>query len=60
MHDLDSECGPSSFRMPELLSNGTALRKTGVLAFYGVPSVDTMPGDNLPCLQFQCYLGSMM
>jgi len=42
MHDLDVECGPSSFRTPELLSNGTALAKTGVLAFYRVVSVDTM------------------
>jgi len=42
VHDLDIECGPSSFRMPELLSNGTALPKTGVLAFYRVISVDTM------------------
>jgi len=42
MHDLDVECGPSSFRVPELLSNWTALPKTGVLAFYGVVSVDTM------------------
>jgi len=42
MHDLDVECGPSSFGIPELLSNGTALPKTGVLAFYGMVSVDTM------------------
>jgi len=42
MRDLDVECGPSSFRIPELLSNGTALSKTGVLAFYRVVSVDTM------------------
>ena len=41
MHDLDVECGPSSFRMPELLSYGTALPKTGVLAFCRVVSVDT-------------------
>jgi len=33
MHDPDVECGPSSFRVPELLSNGTALPKTGVLEF---------------------------
>ena len=42
MHDLDIEYGPISFRIPELLSNGTALPKTGVLAFYRVVSVDTM------------------
>jgi len=42
MHDLDVGCGPSSFRIPELLSNGTALPKTSVLAFYRVASVDTM------------------
>jgi len=42
MHDLDIECSPSSFRIPELLSNGTVLPKTGVLAFYRVVSVDTM------------------
>jgi len=42
MHDLDVECGPSSFRIPELPSNGTSLLKTGVLAFYRMVSVDTM------------------
>jgi len=42
MHDLDVECGPSSFYIPELLSNWTALPKTGVLAFYRVVSMDTM------------------
>jgi len=42
MHDLDVECGPSSFRTPELLSNGTAFPKAGVLTFYHVVSVDTM------------------
>jgi len=42
MHDLDVEYDPSSFRTPELLSNGTALPKTGMLAFYRVVSVDTM------------------
>jgi len=42
VHDLDVECGPSSFSIPELLSNGTALPKTGVLAFYHMVSVDTM------------------
>jgi len=42
MHDLDVECGPSSFRIPELLSNGTVLPKTGVLTFYPMVSVDTM------------------
>jgi len=39
-NDLDVECGPSSFRIPE--RNGTALPKTGMLAFYRVVSVDTM------------------
>jgi len=33
---------PQFFHIPELLSNGTALPKTGVLAFYCVVSVDTM------------------
>jgi len=42
MYDLDVECSPSSFRIPDLLSNGTALPKTGVLAFYNVVSVDTI------------------
>jgi len=42
MHELDIECGPSSFRIPELLSNGTALPKTGMLAFYRMVSVHTM------------------
>jgi len=42
MHDLDVGSGPSSFRIPELLSNGTALPKSGVLAFYRVVSLDTM------------------
>ena len=42
MHDLDEECGPSSFHIPELPSNGTVLPKTGVLAFYRMVSVDTM------------------
>ena len=42
MHDLDAQCGPSSFRIPELLSNGTALSKTGVLAFCGVVSADAI------------------
>ena len=42
MHDPDVECGPSAFRIPEPLSNGTAPPKTGVLAFYRVTSVDTM------------------
>jgi len=42
MHDLDVQCDPSSFRIPELLSDGTALSITGVLAFYRVVSVDTM------------------
>jgi len=34
MHDLDVECGPTSLHIPEILSNGTVLVKTGVLAFY--------------------------
>jgi len=42
MHDLDVECGPSSFCIPELLSNGIALPKTSMLVFYHVVSVDTM------------------
>jgi len=42
MHDLDIECSPGSFCIPELLSNGTALPKTGVISFYCVISVDTM------------------
>jgi len=42
MHDLDVECGPSCLRIPELLSKGTALPKTGVLAFYRMVSVDTV------------------
>jgi len=42
IHDLFVECGPGSFRMPELLPNGTALPKTGVLAFYRVASMDPM------------------
>jgi len=42
MHNLDVECGPSSFRIPELLSNGTALPKTGLLVFYRAVSVDTI------------------
>jgi len=42
IHDLDVECGPSAFRMSVLLSNWTALPKTGVLAFFRVVSVDTM------------------
>jgi len=42
MHALDVECGPSSFRMPELVSDGTALPKTGVLTFYCMVSVNTM------------------
>jgi len=42
MHDLDIECGTSSFRIAELLSNGTALPKSGVLAFFRVVSVDTV------------------
>jgi len=42
MHDLDVECGPSSFHIPKLLSNGTALPKTGVFAFYRMVSMDTM------------------
>jgi len=42
LHDPDVECGPSSFRIPELLSNATALLKTGVLAFYHVVSADTI------------------
>jgi len=46
IHDLDVECGPNSFRIPELLSNGTALPKTGVLAFYRVVSADTKNGNN--------------
>jgi len=41
MHVLDVECGPSSFHIPELLSNGTVLPKTGMLAFYCMVSVDT-------------------
>ena len=56
MHELHVECGPSSFCIPELLSNGTAL-KGGVLAFHHVVSVDTM---RCRCLQFQRYLGYMM
>jgi len=32
----------SSFRIPELLSDGTALLKTGELPFYRVVSVDTI------------------
>ena len=51
MHDVDEECGSSSFRMPELLSNGTALPKTGVLGFYRVVSVDTMR-CNFPVCSF--------
>jgi len=42
MHGLDVECGPNAFRIPELLSNGTAFPKTGVLVFYRVVSVYTM------------------
>jgi len=42
VHDLDVECDPSSFCISELLSNGTVLPKTVVLAFYRVVSVDTM------------------
>jgi len=34
MHDLDVKCGPSSFCIPEILSNGSAFPKTGMLAFY--------------------------
>jgi len=36
MHDLDIECGPSSFHIPELPSNVSALPETGVLTFYRV------------------------
>jgi len=52
MHDQDVECSPFSFCIPELLSNGTALPKTGVLEFYHVVSVDQCAVDKLPCLSF--------
>jgi len=39
MHDLDVECGPTSLHIPEILSNGTVLVKTGVLAFYQLGSL---------------------
>jgi len=42
MNDLDVECGPSSFRIPELLSNATAVPKTGVFAFYRMVSMGAM------------------
>jgi len=42
MHDVYVECGPTSFRIPLLQSNWTALHKAGVLAFSRVVSVDTM------------------
>jgi len=42
MHELDVECGPSSFCIPELLSNGTALPKTRRVKFYRMVYVDTM------------------
>jgi len=42
MHELDVECVPRYFSIPELLSNGTALPKISVLMFYRVVSVDTM------------------
>jgi len=36
MHDLDVECGPSSFCIPEFWSNGIALPETcvGICAFH--------------------------
>jgi len=39
VHGLNVECGPSSFRILELLSNGTGLPKTCMLAFYCLVSV---------------------
>jgi len=42
MHDLDVECDLSPLCIPELLSNGTALPRTGMLAFYHVVTVDAM------------------
>ena len=43
MHDLDVECGPTSLHIPEILSNGTVLVKTGVLAFYQVVCSTRIP-----------------
>jgi len=42
MHDLDAKCGPSCLRILEILSKGTQLPKTDVLAFFRVVSVDAM------------------
>ena len=43
MYDLGVECGPTSFHIPVILSNGTVLVKTGVLAFYQVVCSTRVP-----------------